>query len=247
MTERVQKYLARLGYGSRRQIEEWVRLGRVTINDQPAKLGDTVSIDDVIAIDGRDVARYREGHSRPRVLLYNKPEGEICSRSDPQGRPTIFEHLPRLRSGRWIAVGRLDLNTTGLILLTNDGALANGLMHPSAGVEREYVVRVLGRVDGPTLDRLKEGVRLDDGWASFDQIYEMGGTGANRWYGVVLCEGRKREVRRLWESQGVKVSRLKRVRFGPVRLPRRLRRGRWEELDERTVEELSELVENANK
>lgn len=242
MAERVQKYLARLGYGSRRQIEDWMRRGRVTINHKPASPGDTVSEDDVIAVDGKRVARYREVRFRPRVLIYNKPEGEICSRSDPQGRPTIFDRLPRLRHGRWVAVGRLDLNTTGLVLLTNDGELANGLMHPSSGVEREYLVRVLGEVEPAMLERLRQGIELEDGMASFDGVYEIGGGGANRWYGVVLREGRKREVRRLWESQGVRVSRLKRIRFGPVRLPRALRQGRWDELDESGVAELAGLA-----
>jgi 23S rRNA pseudouridine2605 synthase len=237
MAERVQKVLARLGYGSRRQIEQWMREGRVRVNDVPVKPGDTLSPGDAVALDGR---RLELGGSAPacRVLMYNKPEGEICTRSDPQGRPSIFRRFPSLQNGRWVAVGRLDINTTGLILATTDGELANRLMHPSRCLEREYVVRVRGEVEADTLERLRRGLELEDGPAAFSAVHELGGRGSNRWYGVVLSEGRKREVRRLWEAVGLQVSRLKRVRFGPVSLPSHLRQGQFVELDAPAVSEL---------
>jgi 23S rRNA pseudouridine2605 synthase len=229
--ERLQKVLANAGLGSRRQIEEWIEAGRIAVNDSPAKLGDRVTLQDKIAIDGREVQTYKLEPIKRRVLVYYKPEGEVCTRSDTEGRPTIFGHLPRLPSARWVAVGRLDINTAGLILLTTDGELANRLMHPSTEVEREYAVRVLGKVDDAMLARLKQGVMLDDGMANFDAIEDAGGEGSNRWYHVVLKEGRNREVRRLWESQGVKVSRLMRVRYGPILLRKGMRTGQMEELD----------------
>lgn len=167
---------------------------------------------------------------RTRILIYSKPDGEICTRNDPEGRATVFSHLPTLRTGRWIAIGRLDINSAGLLLFTNNGELANKLMHPRYQIEREYAVRVLGKVDNDMLKTLREGVKLEDGFASFKQIADAGGTGANHWYRVVICEGRQREVRRLWESQGVKVSRLIRIRYGNVCLPPRLKQGRWQEL-----------------
>lgn len=239
MSERVHKALARLGYGSRREIEEWIRAGRIEINRRPAQTGATLAPGDVVSVDGRQVFTYEAAPAACRVLVYYKPEGEICTRADPEGRLTIFDRLPRIKNARWVSVGRLDINTAGLILLVTDGELANRLMHPSLGVEREYVVRVLGEVDAEALSRLRAGVMLEDGEAAFDQIYEIGGgEGANRWFSVVLKEGRNREVRRLWESQGVKVSRLKRVRFGPVTLPRRLRRGHYEEMEASAVAEL---------
>jgi 23S rRNA pseudouridine2605 synthase len=239
MSERVHKVLARLGYGSRREIEEWMRAGRVTVNRMPVQPGATVTPGDILSVDGRQTFTYEGAAAACRVLLYYKPEGEICTRSDPEGRPTVFDRLPRIKGARWVAVGRLDINTAGLILLVTDGELANRLMHPARGIEREYLVRVLGEVDPDVLVRLREGVMLEDGRAAFDRISEIGGgEGANRWFGVVLKEGRNREVRRLWESQGVKVSRLKRIRFGPVSLPRRLRRGHYEEMDAAGVAEL---------
>lgn len=239
MRERVQKILARAGLGSRRHIEEWIRSGRIVINGEVAKLGDSVAEDDIVLIDGKRV--YLSGTSSPRlrVIAYHKPEGKVCTRSDPERRPTVFEDLPPLKNGRWILIGRLDINSSGLILLTTDGELANRLMHPSRGIEREYAVRVLGEVTREMLARLKGGVTLEDGEASFDSIRDAGGTGANRWYHVVLREGRNREVRRLWESQGVKVSRLARIRFGPIVLSRELRTGRWADL---TDEELQLLL-----
>lgn len=241
MTERLQKFLARMGLGSRRQIEDWIRQGRITINGAPAQLGVLVNGAEQIEIDGQPV-RVRAFGQRRRVLAYYKPVGEVTSRSDPDGRPTIFERLPGLRDGRWIAVGRLDLNTQGLLLLTNDGELANRLMHPSSRIEREYAVRILGEVAPATLRQLREGVPLEDGIARFDDIREAGGAGANRWYHVILREGRNREVRRLWESQGVAVSRLIRVRYGPVALRRGLHPGRWDELNEAQIDELRKAV-----
>ena len=241
MAERLQKFLARMGLGSRRQIEDWIRQGRITVNGTVAQLGNQVNGAEKIQIDGRPV-QVRPFGQRRRVLAYYKPVGEMTSRHDPEGRPTIFDRLPLLRDSRWIAVGRLDLNTQGLLLLTNDGELANRLMHPSSQIEREYAVRVLGEVPPEMLKRLREGVTLEDGVARFDEIREAGGEGANHWYHVILREGRHREVRRLWESQGVTVSRLTRVRYGPINLRRGLHPGRWDELDETQVAELLQAV-----
>jgi 23S rRNA pseudouridine2605 synthase len=244
MTEgaRLHKALADLGLGSRREIEGWIEAGRVTVNGRPAVLGQRLARGDRVAVDGKPV-RTPDAEPGPiRVIVYNKPEGEICSRRDPEGRPTVFAALPRLRDGRWIIVGRLDLNTTGLLLATDSGELANRLMHPGSAIEREYLVRVLGEVDPALLARLRAGVLLDDGMAAFDDIRELKGEGSNRWFSVVLREGRNREVRRLWESQGCKVSRLKRVRFGTVALGPRERRGTCRELDEAEVRALCASV-----
>jgi 23S rRNA pseudouridine2605 synthase len=230
--ERLQKVLADAGMGSRREIEQWIRAGRLRINGVVAKLGDRVEASDRIQLDGRTLSVRRTTPAQRRVIVYHKPEGEVTSRSDPDGRPTIFQRLPKPRQGRWIAVGRLDINTSGLILLTTDGELANRLMHPSAEVEREYAVRVLGAVDEAMIERLTTGVDLEDGIASFVRIVDAGGDGANHWYHVILREGRNREVRRLWESQGVKVSRLMRVRYGPIALERAVRPGKWAELSQ---------------
>jgi len=239
---RLHKALADLGLGSRREIEGWIEAGRVTVNGRPAVLGQRVARGDRIVVDGRPVRLPEAQPAAIRVIVYNKPEGEICSRRDPEGRPTVFAALPRLRDGRWIIVGRLDLNTTGLLLATDSGELANRLMHPGSSIEREYLVRVLGEVDPALLARLRAGVLLDDGMAAFDDIRELEGEGSNRWFTVVLREGRNREVRRLWESQGCKVSRLKRVRFGTVALGPRDRRGTCRELDEAEVRALCASV-----
>ena len=241
MSERLQKFLARVGFGSRRQIEDWIRQGRITVNGAPAQLGVQVNGAERIVIDGQPV-QVRAFGQRRRVLAYYKPVGEVTSRRDDAERPTVFEQLPRLHDGRWIAVGRLDLNTQGLLLLTNDGELANRLMHPSSQIEREYAVRILGEVTPVMLQQLRQGVPLDDGAAHFDEIIEAGGQGANHWYHVILREGRNREVRRLWESQGVAVSRLIRVRYGPVSLRRGLHPGRWDELDEAEINALLQAV-----
>lgn len=237
-SERIQKLLARAGYGSRREIERWIEQGLITVNGRPARLGDLAGLDDRLTLRGEPVVLRRVQQFKPRVIAYHKVEGEVCTERDPEGRPTIFRNLPRMRTSRWISVGRLDINTTGLLLLTNDGELANRLMHPSYGLERQYMTRVLGQVDDAMLQRLRTGVELEDGLARFDQVVVGGGSGANRWFRVSLREGRKREVRRLWESQGVRVSRLSRVRYGPVRLERSLRPGRWREL---RADELSAL------
>ena len=226
MSERLQKVLARAGLGSRREIEGWIQAGRIQVNGVTAELGAQVDGGETISIDGKTIALAPP--EATRVIAYHKPLGEITTRSDPEGRPTVFDHLPRLEQGRWIAVGRLDINTSGLLLLTNDGELANRLMHPSRQLEREYAVRVFGEVDGLILNALLEGVELEDGPARFMSVRDAGGSGSNRWYHVVLGEGRNREVRRLWESQGVQVSRLIRVRYGPIELGRRLPAGKWQ-------------------
>ena len=207
--EKLQKVLAAQGLGSRRVMERWIEAGRVKVNGKRATLGDRVTRDDKVVVDGKPIDIAQAAKRRRRVLAYNKPEGEVTTRSDPEGRPTVFDRLPSLHNERWVVVGRLDINTSGLLLFTNDGELANKLMHPSTEVEREYACRILGEVDEAMLRRLQQGVLLDDGMASFASIREQGGRGANRWYTVTIREGRNREVRRLWESQDVTVSRLK--------------------------------------
>lgn len=240
--EKLQKVLARAGLGSRRELELWIEGGRVTVNGAVAKLGDRVLPQQDIRVDGQPLSASARHGTRRRVIIYSKPEGQVCTMADPEGRPTVFDRLPVLRGARWIVIGRLDFNTQGLLLFTTDGALANKLMHPSSEIEREYAVRVLGAVDADMLTRLRAGVPLDDGPAHFDDIRDAGGEGANHWYHVTLKEGRNREVRRMWEAVGVKVSRLIRVRFGPVTLPRMLRPGRWEELDPELMTALVESV-----
>lgn len=241
MSEKIQKMLANAGLGSRRQIENWIKEGRVTVNDQPATIGDRMTYHDKVCIDGREIKLARSQSRKSRVLLYHKPEGELCTRHDPEGRPTIFDSLPMIRNSRWICVGRLDYNTSGLLLITNDGDLANKLMHPSSEIEREYAVRIRGTVSQDTLVRMKKGVKLEDGMAHFDHIEIVGGRGTNQWYHVIVKEGRNRLVRRLWESQGITVSRLIRVRFGPIYLTPAIRRGKFTELTEEEVSELSRL------
>lgn len=237
-SEKLQKVLARAGLGSRRELENWIRSGRVQVNGQVAELGDRVRSTDQISVDGRAMTVLPPEAQTRRVLLYHKPEAEICSRRDPEGRPSVFERLPRLSKARWIAVGRLDFNTTGLLLFTTDGELAHALMHPSANIDREYLCRILGEVDEEMLARLRQGVMLEDGLARFSDITYTGGEGANQWYTVCVVEGRNRIVRRLWESQGVQVSRLKRVRYGSIFLPSRLKQGRFEELPAEQVVQL---------
>lgn len=237
MSEKLQKMLAAAGYGSRRELERWISDGRISVNGKEAKLGDRASLEDTIMVDGKR-ARLATEEQRIRVLLYNKPEGEVCTQSDPEGRKTVFTSLPKLTGERWIAVGRLDINTTGLLLFTNNGDLANKLMHPSSEIDREYLVRVHGAVDDDMLKRLREGVLLEDGPAKFSDVVPGERVGTNGWYTVALMEGRNREVRRLWESQNVEVNRLKRVRFGPIFLPSYTRRGQWVELDEKPLNDL---------
>lgn len=242
MTEKIQKVLAAAGLASRREIERWITDGRIVVNGQLAKLGDRITGEEKILVDKREVKLIRSQSKKCRVLLYHKPEGEICSRSDPEKRPTIFDRLPLLRNGRWIAVGRLDFNTSGLLLLTNDGELANKLMHPSTQLEREYAVRVHGQVSPDMLQQLKKGIMLEDGMARFESISDGGGEGSNHWYHVIVRQGRNRVVRRLWEALDIRVSRLIRVRFGTMVLPRHLRRGRWEELDLTAIQELNHMI-----
>lgn len=239
--EKLQKVLARAGVGSRREMEKLIGANRVTVNGKIAHVGDRVEARDRILVDGHPIAMKDSDERRTRVLIYNKPEGEICTVSDPEGRPTVFTGLPKLKGERWIAVGRLDFNTSGLLLFTTDGELANALMHPSANIDREYLCRVLGEVDDDMLERLRKGVVLDDGIAHFTDVTSGGGEGANRWYYVCLMEGRNREVRRLWESQDLKVSRLKRVRFGPVFLPARLKQGQWQDMPDEQILALYEM------
>jgi len=235
--EKLQKVLARHGLGSRRQMEEWIRAGRVQINDRPASIGDRVTSRDRLSVDGKVLRVPSWVRPRLRVLRYHKPAGELATRQDPEGRPTVFDRLPRLRGSRWVAVGRLDLNTEGLLLFTNDGDLANALMHPRAQLERVYAVRVLGSLSDEQKTLLLSGVELDDGPARFLAIEEAGGEGSNRWYHVSLAEGRNREVRRLLAAVNLSVSRLIRIRYGPVDMPRHLKLGYFEELsdEERAV------------
>jgi 23S rRNA pseudouridine2605 synthase len=241
--EKLQKVMARMGLASRREIEAWISAGRVKVNGAVASLGMRVDLHDAIAVDGKVIRREEAAESVRRVIIYNKPEGEICTRDDPEGRPTVFDRLPRPKDGRWINIGRLDINTTGLLMFTTDGELANRLMHPSYQMDREYAVRVRGEVDEEMIERLKTGVMLEDGPAKFTDIKEApGGEGFNHWYHCVVMEGRNREVRRLWESQGLVVSRLKRVRFGPVFITSDLTMGRWREMGQREVDILSEEV-----
>lgn len=241
-TVKLQKALADAGLGARREIEEWIAAGRVQVNGEPAHLGQRVAATDKVKVGGRLVNLHFAARV-PRVLLYHKPEGEIVSRDDPQGRPSVFNALPRMRGGRWIAIGRLDFNSCGLLLFTSDGALANRLMHPRYGIDREYAVRVLGEIDEASLARLTEGIELEDGMARFIRLQPAGGEGANHWYRVTLEEGRNREVRRMFEAVGVTVSRLMRVRYGPIVLPASLKRGQCHELEPGEVQALLKVLE----
>ena len=229
--ERLQKVLAQAGVASRREIEEWVVAGRVLVNGLPASVGQKIGPGDRVKVNGKLIP-LRFTQRSPRVLIYHKPEGEIVSRDDPEGRPTVFERLPLLRKGRWLAVGRLDFNTSGLLLFTNDGDLANKLMHPRYELEREYAVRILGELTEEQVKSLTEGIQLEDGLAKFNLLRDEGGEGANHWYRVTISEGRNREVRRMFEAVGLTVSRLMRVRYGSVELPARLKRGMWMEMPE---------------
>jgi 23S rRNA pseudouridine2605 synthase len=239
--ERLQKIMATAGLGSRRALEKRIKNGDIRINDVVASLGQAAKPGDRINLDGSDWKVVVTG-SKQRNLVYNKPTGEVTTRSDPQGRPTVFDSLPRIEGARWVAVGRLDINTSGLLLMTTDGELANAMMHPSNKVDREYACRIFGEVKPEQLAKLKEGVMLDDGPAHFSDIVSAGGNEGNHWYHVTLLEGRNREVRRLWASQDLTVSRLKRVRYGAVFLPKRLRMGDWAELTAKDHKVLREDV-----
>jgi 23S rRNA pseudouridine2605 synthase len=238
LEERLHKVLANAGLGSRRMLEQRIQSGEVELNGAPAEIGMSVKAGDRVVMDSKQFVVATDSRDDTEVLLYNKPEGVLTTRDDPEGRPTVFEQLPRLKGARWIAVGRLDINTTGLLLLTTDGELANGLMHPRSGLEREYLCRVHGEVPDEIIERLKAGVELDDGPARFDEIAVISRGGSHSWFRVVIREGRNREVRRLWDSQGFLVSRLKRIRYGTIELPRNLRRGECEVLDPDNVKQL---------
>ncbi len=238
--QRLQKLLAAAGYGSRREIEAWIRAGRISVDGVISTLGDQARGDELIRLDGHRLSSRRLTTPPTQILLYHKPEGEVVTRHDEEGRTTIFSSLPRPKQGgRWISVGRLDLNTSGLLLLTTDGELANRLMHPSNEIEREYAVRILGEIPEGALERLRAGVELEDGPARFERLAEAGGEGANRWFHVTLKEGRNREVRRMWEAVGVQVSRLIRIRFATITLPRGLHPGRARQA---TVDESRSLL-----
>ncbi|MDR5897469.1 23S rRNA pseudouridine(2605) synthase RluB [Halomonas vilamensis] len=241
-SEKLQKVLARAGFGSRREMEKAIADGRVRVNNQVATLGDRVELRDKVTFDERPVTLRTEEETPRRVIMYNKPEGELCTRKDPEGRRTVFDRLPRLKGERWIAIGRLDINTSGLLLFTTDGELANQLMHPSTQVEREYAVRVMGDVKKEHLVAMVDGVMLEDGPARFTDVQEFGGEGINTWFHVVILEGRNREVRRLWESQGLTVSRLKRVRYGNIFLDKRAKAGEWVELSQDEVDDMATLA-----
>jgi 23S rRNA pseudouridine2605 synthase len=239
VSEKLQKVLANRGLGSRRAMEQWIIDGRIKVNGEVATLGDRVEEKDTISVDGRALKVRGEQH---RHLLYNKPQGEICSRDDPEGRPSVYRRLPRIKNQRWISVGRLDFNTSGLLLFTTDGGLANRLMHPSTGIDREYAVRVLGDVTPEVLQNLRDGVELEDGMARFSDVQKSPESdGANQWYYVVLVGGKNREVRRLWESQGLTVSRLKRVRFGSFFIPSAVKAGKFIELHQPEITDLYDM------
>jgi 23S rRNA pseudouridine2605 synthase len=241
ITHKLHKLLAQAGLGSRREMEELIAAGSVTINGRVATIGDRAGPDDIVRV-GKRTIHFKSGARPPRVILYHKPEGEIVSHDDPEGRPSVFDKLPQLRSSKWISIGRLDYNTSGLLIFTTDGELANRLMHPRFEVEREYTVRIMGRLTPEVVAQLTNGIELDDGLAKFDHLSDQGGEGSNHWYRVILKEGKNREVRRMFEAVGMMVSRLMRVRFGPINLPPRLTRGKWMELDEVEIKRLLALV-----
>ena len=249
MSEKLQKVLARAGLGSRRELETWISDGRVSVNGTVATLGDRVGSEDTLRVDGRIIKVKAEEDTVQRVIMYHKPPGEVCSRNDPEGRPTVFDNLPRLQGMRWVQVGRLDINTTGMMLFTTDGELAHRLMHPSNGFVREYAVRVRGGMTQEKRQAMLDGVLLEDGVSKFDSIEDAGGAeeGANHWYKVTLTGGKYREVRRLFQSQDLEVARLMRIRFGDLNLPPQLRQGRWMELGPEQMKALIDKVELKGK
>ncbi len=242
--ERIQKLLANVGWGSRRELDALIAEGQIMLNNRPARPGERASPGDRLRYGRRifQVPMMTQQSSLPRVILYHKPEGELVTQRDPEGRPTVFKQLPKLRNGRWIAVGRLDINSAGLLLLTTDGELANRLMHPAHQIEREYAVRVLGQVSEEMVAKLRQGVELEDGPARFSAISEAGGEGANHWYNVTLSEGRNREVRRMWEAVGVQVNRLIRIRYGTIALGRYPRQRQWRDLEKAEIKQLLRQV-----
>ena len=242
MADRIHKVLANAGYGSRREIEKLINNGKIKVNGKLATIGQCIEEKDQVAINSRPIRLHQQRKKKPKVLAYYKQAGEVCTRRDEKGRETVFKNLPRLRNSRWISIGRLDLNTTGLLLFTTDGELANKLMHPSSEIEREYAVRVFGRVTKENINTLLDGVELEDGFAKFTDIVDSGGKGTNHWYHVVVMEGRNKEVRRLWESQGVQVTRLIRTRFGSYILPRKKRVGQFWRLDEKEIKSLENSI-----
>lgn len=239
--QKLHKMLAQAGLGSRRELEEWIVAGRVSVNGKPAHVGQRIGPQDRIKVNGKPV-NLKFAPRTPRILIYHKQEGEIVSRDDPEGRPSVFDKLPRIGGGRWVNVGRLDFNTEGLLIFTSSGELANRLMHPRYELEREYAVRVIGELQPEQEQALLDGVELEDGEAHFTTLLSRGGEGTNRWYHVTLNEGRNREVRRMFEAIGVQVSRLIRVRFGPVSLSPRLKRGMAHELSEEEVRALMKAL-----
>ena len=242
-SQKLHKMLAQSGVGSRREMEEIIKAGRVTVNGKVADIGQRVGPEDVVRVDKRPV-KLRFGEESTRVLLYHKQEGEIVSRDDPEGRADVFEKLPRIRGGKWTSVGRLDFNTSGLLIFTTSGELANRLMHPKFEVERQYAVRILGELTEDQIKLLKNGIELEDGLAKFDELADQGGEGSNHWYHVVLKEGRNREVRRMFESIGLTVSRLMRVRFGIINMPPRLKRGQFLELEPKQVAQVMKWADS---
>ncbi len=242
MKTRIHKILADHGIGSRRGIESLIKQRKVKVNGELATLGQLVSEHDIFEVEGRTVRLSKKDSSKKRILMYNKKVGEISSRNDPDHKKTIFDSLPKLKSGRWVSVGRLDINTSGLILFTNDGSLANQLMHPSSNIEREYIARVHGQVTDQILNNLMKGVKLEDGFAKFTDVQGGRKGNTNQWFAMVIMEGRTREVRRLWESQGLEISRLKRVRYGSLFLPASLKQGAFKELSKSEISALEHQV-----
>lgn len=242
-SEKLQKILANAGLGSRREIEKWISAGRVSVNGSISELGERATDKDTIRVDGRVIKIKPSDEVYTRILAYHKPLDEVSTQKDPEDRPTVFDSLPRTSFGRWVSIGRLDINTTGLLLFTNNGELAHRLMHPSYQVERKYAVRIHGQVTDEMIENLKTGVLIDGDMCQFNYIQLGGGDGSNQWYEVGLSEGRNREVRKLWVSQGVDVSRLIRIQYGPVELPKSLSRGRWRDLDEDQIKQVAELVD----
>ncbi len=247
MADRLQKALANAGLASRREAETWIKAGRVSVNGDVAELGCKVEPGDKVTVDGRQVLGRDKDPAKPQYLKYHKPAGEICTRKDDQGRRTVFQSLPKLRGARWVAVGRLDINTSGLMLFSTDGAFANQLMHPSTGLMRRYLVRVQGAPSDKDLETLQAGVELDDGPAKFESVQRRGSGSTNNWFELELSEGRNREVRRLWEAIGYRVSRLSRIAYGPIFLEKSLYKGKSAPLTSTELDMLRKAIKNNKK